>query len=433
MFRLLPRKTSLRMRVMVYCAALGGGIGLCLAFVSEHIADLYQKILVNEEMNAELDGQIELHSQHPGDKWLARGAWKSVYIDRPGQPPTSPPALRALPPGVHEVDSDDDSDRFVGIREAPIGRVTIAASLPNSPQRERRFFEELTAMVLLGAVLGAWLGRMLAGGMLAPVLRLSHEVDRADPGAELRGIAEDHRHDEVGALAKAFIRYQGRVNAAIEREILFSADAGHELRTPLTTLQGAVDLLDAQTVQAPARRRIERIRRSAGEIALLLDAMLLVATSDEARDQGEGAVELSGVLAATLSEYRADLEAAQVQLGVRCPPGLTLAAPPKLLRVMLRLLFRALASGSFGQDLRLDADASGVVVAAADAPAPAEPSSVDAVESPSKPTRSDEIEGLGMLRRLCERHGWRLEFGTLQHAWLPLRLLPPGIAERAAT
>lgn len=413
------------MRVMVYCAALGGGIGLCLAFVSEHIADQYQGLLVNEEMNAELDGQIELHSDHPGDKWLARGSWKSVYIDRPGQPPTSPPALRKLPPGVHEVDGDDDSDRFVGIREAPIGRVTIAASLPNSPQRERRFFEELTAMVVLGVLLGAWLGRMLAGGMLAPVLRLSHEVDRADPGAELRGIAEDHRHDEVGALAKAFIGYQGRVNAAIEREILFSADAGHELRTPLTTLQGAVDLLDAQTVQAPARRRIERIRRSAAEIALLLDALLLVATSDEARDQAQTTVELSGLLRSTLAEFQADLEAAHIQLGVRCTQGLTLSAPPRLLRVMLRLLFRALAGGNFGQDLRLDADAGGVTVSSSVEPAAVEPSSADAVEPASGAARSDEIEGLGMLRRLCERHGWRLGLGDPRQAWLPLRLLPP--------
>ncbi|HEY2344861.1 MAG TPA: histidine kinase dimerization/phospho-acceptor domain-containing protein [Xanthomonadaceae bacterium] len=409
MFRLLPRKTTLRMRVMLCCAALGGAIGVCLAFVADVISEHDEYLLINEEMQAELSVQIAQHGGDANDARLPRSPWKSVYIDRPGQPPTSPAWTRKMPAGIHELDKSVDGagDGFVGIRQSAAGRVTMVAGLPDSPERERRFTEELIAMIVLGIVLGAWLGRMLAGGMLAPVLRLSHEVDRADPAAELLGIAEDHRSDEVGALAKAFIRYHGRVQAAIEREVLFSADASHELRTPLTVLQGALDLLDAQTVAAPARRRIDRIRRGAAEIGLLLDALLLIARSDEAQDPVTGTIDIGATLASTIAEYREELEAAQVAIGMRCTPGAVVQAPPELLRTALRLLFRAIPGGAWGNELRLDADAQGIALSSGDAPAAASPA--EATAAPVVPRRSDESGGIGMLRRLCERYGWRLE------------------------
>jgi len=423
LLRLLPRKTRLRMRVMLCCAALGGVVGVCLAFVSEHIAERYERVLINDEMSAEIDAQIAHLGKNP-DEPLPNSEWKTLYIDRPGQPPTSPPALRSLAPGLHEI-GDADSDRFAGVRQTPIGRVTMVASLPNSPARERRFLEELLAMILFGIGLGALLGRVLAGSMLAPVLRLSDQVEHADPSTALRGIAEDHQADEVGTLANAFIHYHARVQAAIEREVLFSADASHELRTPLTVLQGALDLLrDSQASNAAGRRRVERIRRSAAEIGTLLDALLLVARADEGTEPPVP-VEIGPVLASVIAEFHEELDAMRIALGVRCPPATTVLAPPGLLRVVLRLLFRSIASGAWGDALRIDADATGFVLATAAAlpestPAAApsgeagDGAAADAVAAPAVPRRegitrrSDESGGLGMLRRLCERYGWSL-------------------------
>ena len=447
------------MRVMVCCAMLGGIVGVCLAFVAEQISVHSEHLLIDEEMTAEMDIQITQHGGDP-DLRLPRSPWKSLYIDRPGQPPTSPPAFRALPPGVQELDDLDDSDRFVAVRVAPIGRVTMVVGLPSSPARERRLAEELFAMILLGMGLGAWLGRMLAGSMLAPVLRLSKEVDSAEPGPELQRIAAEHQADEVGALANALIRYRARTRMAIEREVLFSADASHELRTPLSVLQGALDLMRESS--ASPSRRIERMQRSAAEMATLLDALLLIARSDEAMDTRGTAVELIPALASVIAEFRNELDAAQIVIGLRCASTTRVQAPPELLRIVLRLLFRSIASGAYGTRLRLDADARGIVLAtavpratdadsamqpaSADAhPAAAEPASIEhastepasiepaviehaaieptthepapaesgavhhAHDQRSDARRSDEQGGIGMLRRLCQRYGWALE------------------------
>ncbi|HTA64269.1 MAG TPA: HAMP domain-containing sensor histidine kinase [Xanthomonadaceae bacterium] len=437
LFRLLPRKTTLRMRVTLCCAALGGVIGVGMAYVADRISERDERVLVNDEMDAEMNVQIAQHRGDADDAHLPRSLWKSLYIDRPGKPPTSPVATRSLSPGVHELDAviDGNDDRFAAIRITPIGRIAMVVALPNSPAREKRFTEELVAMILLGIVLGTWLGRMLASGMLSPVLRLCDQVDRADPTTELRDIAEDHRTDEVGALANAFIRYHGRMQTAVEREMLFSADASHELRTPLSVLQGALDLLrEGQGSAASGQRRVERIRRSATEIGMLLDALLLIARSDETQDPSSSAIDIGAALAAVIAEYRNELDAAQVEVGVRCAHGAGIQAPPELLRTALRLLFRAIASGVWGNRLRLDADAHGIVLSSADAPG-SEDAAADTpdtalpgdAESVAAPRRSDESGGIGMLRRLCERYGWALKSANdpAQSILLRLRMVRP--------
>jgi HAMP domain-containing protein len=352
---------------------------------------------------------------------------------------------------VHELDEPEDRDQFAAIRLAPIGRVTLVAGLPNSPARERRFSEELLAMILLGIALGAWLGRMLAGSMLAPVLRLSHDVDSAEPGAELQRIAADHRADEVGALANALIRYRARMRAAIEREVLFSADASHELRTPLSVLQCTLDLLrDSASPSAPGRNRIERMQRSADEMAALLDALLLIARSAEMMD-ANATVELGPALASVVAEFREQLDGAQIAIGLRSAEAARIHAPPELLRVALRLLFRSIASGAYGTRLRLDADERGIVLASTDRAAP-RPDQVaghstdsdtantrhddtrDSDARGSDVRRSDEQGGIGMLRRLCQRYGWALELAhdPAQSTLLSLRFWSPDAASAGA-
>ena len=452
------------MRVVVCCAMLGAILGACMALVAEQISEHSEHLLIDEEMTAEMDIQIAQHGGDP-DARLPRSPWKSLYIDRPGQPPTSPPAFRSLPPGVHELDDVEDGDRFAAIRIAPIGRVTMVAGLPSSPARERRLVEELVAMILLGIVLGGWLGRMLAGSMLAPVLRLSHEVDSAEPGAELQRIASDHPADEVGALALALIRYRDRMRLAIEREVLFSADASHELRTPLCVLQGALDLLrENQGPTPPGQRRIERVRRSAAEIGTLLDALLLIARSSEAPEAPDAAVEFGPTLASVIAEFREELDAAQVTIKLRCAPSASVNAPSNLLRIVLRLLFRSIASGAFGTRLRLDADARGLVLASANPDTPAadvvgaDAASTETIDTDASLAaqagpaseqlarhaeeggnghradvrRSDEQGGIGMLRRLCQRYGWTLELvnDTDRPTLLTLRIPPHDAALR---
>lgn len=177
------------------------------------------------------------------------------------------------------------------------------------------------------------------------------------------------------------------------------------------------------------------MQRSTAEMATLLDALLLIARSAEATD-ASATVELGPALASVVAEFRAELDGAHIQIGLRCAEAAHIQAPPDLLRVALRLLFRSIASGAYGMHLRLDADARGIVLGTADAAAlhgePAAGNVTDSSDAGVQPAeavcsdtqqsdvrrsdvqrsdvrRSDEMGGIGMLRRLCQRYGWSLE------------------------
>ncbi len=129
--------------------------------------------------------------------------------------------------------------------------------------------------------------------MLAPVLRLAAAVDRDPPDLSLQRIADQHATDEVGVLSSALVRYRRRSELAIEREMLFSADAGHELRTPLCVLHNGLELMGETQ---PGSARLQRMRASADEIATLLDALLLAGRSEEGQVTEPSSLELCAVI-----------------------------------------------------------------------------------------------------------------------------------------
>jgi hypothetical protein len=162
---------------------------------------------------------------------------------------------------------------------------------------------------------------------------------------------------------------------------------------------------------------------------------LLIARSDETQDALNAPAELGSSLASVIAEFREELDATQITIKLRCAANIRVQAPPDLLRVVLRLLFRSIASGIYGNCLRLDADARGIVLASdkmdaivakpgdtgasgaiaeiasnAEIVAPPEPVREHAsADNEANTRRSDETGGVGMLRRLCQRYGWTLE------------------------
>ena len=104
------------------------------------------------------------------------------------------------------------------------------------------------------------------------------------------------------------------------------------------------------------------MQRSAAEMATLLEALLLIARSAEATE-ANATVELGPALASVVAEFREELDHSRITIGLRCAENARIHAPPELLRIALRLLFRSIASGAYGTQLRLDVDARGIVLA----------------------------------------------------------------------
>ena len=133
-------------------------------------------------------------------------------------------------------------------------------------------------LALLAASLG---GYALAAGALRPVELLRRRAEAVTPG-EPSKLPVPPAGDEVSRLAVTLNDMLARLQAAVEHERRFVADASHELRTPLALLRTELDL----ALRRPrSREELESALRSAADetqrLSRLADDLLLIARADQ--------------------------------------------------------------------------------------------------------------------------------------------------------
>ena len=95
------------------------------------------------------------------------------------------------------------------------------------------------AFLLVFGLVGGWL---LAGRMLAPLIRITDATRKAANGSLSHRIRLPGRSDEFRELADAFDTMLERVEAHVGEQRRFAANASHELRTPLAITQTLLDV-----------------------------------------------------------------------------------------------------------------------------------------------------------------------------------------------
>jgi signal transduction histidine kinase len=106
-------------------------------------------------------------------------------------------------------------------------------------------------------------------------------ISASEPGRRLP--LPDSR-DEIHRLGETLNAMLDRLEAALERERTFVADAGHELRTPLAVLRAELELaLRRPRSQAELERTVRSAAAEAERLALLADDLLVLARADRGR------------------------------------------------------------------------------------------------------------------------------------------------------
>jgi two-component system, OmpR family, sensor kinase len=140
---------------------------------------------------------------------------------------------------------------------------------------------ELLVLGPVALVLATVAGYVLAGYALRPVemmRRRAAEISAETPGERLPAPATN---DELERLGTTLNEMLDRLEAALQRERDFVADAGHELRTPLALLRAELELALRHSGTVEELR--DAIRASSGEadrLAQLAEDLLLIARSD---------------------------------------------------------------------------------------------------------------------------------------------------------
>ena len=161
------------------------------------------------------------------------------------------------------------------------GVAVLARSLDSRSESLDHLRHELLIFLPLALLAASLGGYALAAGALRPVEDLRRRAAAVTPG-ESSTLPVPPAGDEVSRLALTLNDMLARLQAAVEHERRFVADASHELRTPLALLRTELDL----ALRRPrTHEELESALHSAAEetdrLSRLADGLLLIARADQ--------------------------------------------------------------------------------------------------------------------------------------------------------
>jgi two-component system OmpR family sensor kinase len=200
---------------------------------------------------------------------LRRAERGAIYVDKPSIP------------GLNE------GSRLLATRVIRSSRpavLVVGATRQNDVETLGNFRDELLIAGPIALLLASGIGYLLAGLSLRQVeamRRRAAAISGETPGERL---PVPHTGDEVQRLGETLNEMLDRLQAALERERDFVADAGHELRSPLALLRTELELALRQARTAKElRAAVSRSSNEVDRLAQLAEDLLLMARTERGR------------------------------------------------------------------------------------------------------------------------------------------------------
>jgi signal transduction histidine kinase len=404
------RALSLRRRLMIafalFTLLVAGLFGLYAISFMYAVEDNFLEATLTQEAAA-----LQRQRATTGTWGVPRESWIRLYA----QPADFPDDLREAfeeEPQRHEFAGTDGRHYHVrALRDAAGDPQAWLAAEVSGQLVVRPIRDDIlallatTALILVALALGvaAWLAHRTAG----PLARLAGEMQRLDPSDPPRGLDRGFRDDEVGVLAHGLQSLADRLREFVAREREFTRDVSHELRTPLTVIRSASERLLARSdLDADARASAGHLQQSALQLQQTVELLLSLAR-EQAVAPG-GTVRVLPVLERVIVDQSPLAEGRAIELEIDLPePTLTDLPEPVLRCLLSNLVGNALAHGAEGTVcIHLDRGDLCIVNPV-----------VPDIDRPFGQRRDDSPGlglGLGILRRLCERHGIALDVREMQ-------------------
>ncbi len=342
-----------------------------------------------------------------------------------------------------------DNIRVIAMPVHRAGGIVAVVLLGRSTGEIHSFFE---LMYLIGGLLGlasmfisAWAGYVMARRALKPIDEIGRAAMRfasGDLSTRLKLFTPDR---EIRQLARTLNKMFADLEASIQAQKRFTADASHELRIPLTILRGEIEVAllrrrRPKEYEEVLRQQLEIIER----MQRIVDGLLTLARADAgllelAREE----VDLSLLLEEAGQQHLTLYASKDVRLDMDIEDGLTVIGDhDRLSRVVFNLLNNAYKHAPRHSRVHFSARAEGdeAVIRVADEGPGIAPEHIPHVFD--RFYRADEARdrgaggaglGLAICKRIIEAHDGRIEVESTPGAGatftvrLPLAAANPGL------
>jgi hypothetical protein len=242
---------------------------LIAALIEDDMASLLQSFRMDPKLIPPVDPRLGGHVSTAG-----------------AVPVALPTSVKDLRDGTHEIMVGDQE---IHVAVAPFGDAKVFR-VYNFSRYERRFKQVIDALMAgtgVFALLTIWLAFGLSGLLVRQVAGFARQVKALRLGESASINPGKYDEAEVVELVEAFNDYHRRITDLIEREKEFTSNVSHELRTPLTAIRTSCELLDQDAaMSSKSRARLQQIDRAAGNMAELVNALLLLAREEPPADVG---------------------------------------------------------------------------------------------------------------------------------------------------
>ncbi|MET9591518.1 HAMP domain-containing sensor histidine kinase [Streptomyces sp. NPDC006516] len=321
--------------------------------------------------------------------------------------------------GTATVDGERADYRFAAVEVTTERDVTLTvhAGAPLAAEQEavdtvrNAMLTGLPLMLLVVAVV-TW---MVTRRALRPVEGIRRELAAITASEDLgRRVPEPGSRDEIARLARTTNETLTVLEASVDRQRRFVADASHELRSPIASLRTQLEVGEAH----PELLDVPGAVADTVRLQVLAADLLLLARLDAGERPGKAVVELGALVREEVSQRPAD----------RIPPEVAVAdrgsyevvgSRGQLARVVGNLLDNAQRHAEGSVTVTVRPDGSEVLVEVTDDGAGVAPAEQDRiferfVRLDDARSRDDGGAGLGLAiaRDVATRHGGTLTVGT---------------------
>ena len=250
---------------------------------------------------------------------------------------------------------------------------------------------------------------LVIGRSFRPMFRLADELDTRKV-EDLSMLSAKGAPSELQPFLGSINALLERIQALMDQQRRFVADAAHELRTPITALSLQTENLDPLDVPPAARDRLEALKSGMRRTRHLLEQLLALARQDLASQGADDKVYLDQIAKDVVADLLAEAAAREVDLGFKTAEPVCVAADPlAILSLVRNLVENAVKYAPNGGrvDLSVSCEAGMAVLKVEDNGPGIPPQDIDRIFEPffrgQQPSGEGAGLGLSIVKRIVDQ------------------------------